>query len=194
MILFIDNYDSFSHMLADYLRQCGLELHIIRNDETTTDELSRSNWQGIVISPGPATPADSGIVLDIIDRYHQQVPILGVCLGHQAIGQYFGARLIRSHPPVHGKTSDVWHSGTSLLHNVPSPFPVMRYHSLELTDIPEALTVTARTADDIVMAIHHTQWPICGVQFHPESVGTPAGLQIIRNWRDQVSNNSGKSA
>lgn len=190
MILFIDNYDSFSHMLADYLRQCGLMVTIIRNDETTVEALSHSKWQGIVISPGPCTPRDSGIVLPAIDRWHRTTPILGVCLGHQAIGEFAGAKLVRSSPPMHGKTSAIHHTGDGLFKDIPSPFTAMRYHSLELTDLPDTLTVTAQTSDGVVMAVKHVQWPMHGVQFHPESIGTPTGLQLLRNWGQLIANNS----
>lgn len=179
-------------MLADYLRQCGLMVTIIRNDETTLEALSYNRWQGIVISPGPCTPGDSGMVLPAIERWHRQIPILGVCLGHQAIGEYFGATLVRSSPPMHGKTSEVHHTGDPLFQGIPSPFTAMRYHSLELKNLPDSLTVTAQTNDGVVMAVKHAQWPMHGVQFHPESIGTPTGLQLLHNWSTLVANYSVK--
>ena len=179
----IDNYDSFTYILHDYLLQTGNECKVYRNDEITLQQLIALNPSAIIISPGPETPLQAGITMEVIDYFHSRIPILGVCLGHQALGMYFGAKLINTPYPMHGKTSNIIHSGHSLFSGISSPFLAMRYHSLALEKFPYGeLIEIAHTEDGINMALAHNQYPCIGVQFHPESVGTEVGMNIIRNW------------
>ncbi len=184
MIVFIDNYDSFTYNLVDYFGQLTSDLHVFRNDAISPEELQRLRPEGIVISPGPGTPDEAGISLQVIAQLGKTVPILGICLGHQAIGQVFGAKVVRAPYPVHGKTSAILHEGDALFKEIPSPFTATRYHSLILDayTMPSTLKVIARTEDQIVMAIRHQTWPVVGVQFHPESILTQPGLKILKNW------------
>ena len=184
MILFIDNYDSFTYNLVDYIGQFTGELQVYRNDELTTTDVQAMQPQGIVISPGPGTPADAGISNAVIESFYRTIPILGVCLGHQCIGQVFGARIVRAPEPVHGKASPVFHNSDALFHRIPSPFPAGRYHSLiiDADTLPPDFTITAWTEEGIIMGIQHREFPLTGVQFHPESVLTPDGKQLIANW------------
>lgn len=182
MTLFIDNYDSFSYMLADYLTQLGLALTVIRNDEWNLDRIQNFQPSAIIISPGPEVPSRSGIVMEVIHTFYQQIPLLGICLGHQALGEFFGAKLTRSRNPVHGKIALVNHSGHPVFDGIPNPFQVMRYHSLELKQLPPELTITCRTTDGIIMGLQHVHWPLTGFQFHPESILTHAGLRLLHNW------------
>ena len=187
MILLLDNYDSFTFMLNDYLLQLGLQTEVRRNDALSVSELHDFNYEAVVISPGPNTPAESGCTMAFLQQWYQQRPILGVCLGHQAIGEFFGAKLRRAKFPKHGKTSSLNIENTShpMFQGITTPCEVMRYHSLVLEEVPPCLTVTARSEDDTaVMAIAHQQWPIWGVQFHPESVLTPQGIQLLKNWKE----------
>lgn len=185
MHILIDNYDSFTYILHHYLQQVGLDCRVCKNDEITVDELAALKPHGIIISPGPETPVQAGISMEVIKRFHQHTPILGVCLGHQALGMFFGAQLAHAPYPMHGKVSEVKHNGHSLFSGVPSPFPVMRYHSLVIEQLQgSGLTATAHTEDGIVMAMAHQTYPCIGVQFHPESVGTPHGLQLLQNWKN----------
>lgn len=188
MLLLLDNYDSFTYNLYDYLVRLGVEVKVIRNDECTLAELEHLPLQAIVISPGPGRPTESGITMQVIHHFHQKLPILGICLGHQALGEYFGATLIRGKEPVHGKTSEVHHQAAdAVLAGIPSPFTVMRYHSLILSGLGNTpLEVLASTEDGIPMAIKHRILPLYGVQFHPESVLTPDGLQLLHNWWQTV--------
>ncbi len=188
MILMIDNYDSFAHNLARYIRQIGPTVKIVRNDQITIDEVMQLAPQAIVISPGPCTPDESGICLGLIREFAEKIPILGVCLGHQAICQSFGSE-IRRVAPRHGRTSDVSHQGHALFRNIETPFVAGRYHSLmaEPDSIPNDLEVIATTAGDdesteIVMAVAHRKWPTIGVQFHPESILTRCGYQLLANF------------
>lgn len=182
MWVLIDNYDSFTHILWHYLLRTGNECQVYRNDEITTDELAALNPERIILSPGPETPLQAGITMDVIDRFHRTLPILGVCLGHQALGMYFGAKLQHVHP-MHGKTSSVTHSGHPVFSNIPSPFTVMRYHSLAVTGFETTgLTSIANTDDGTIMALAHKEYPCLGVQFHPESIGTEYGMQLLQNW------------
>lgn len=186
MWVLIDNYDSFTGILHHYLLLTGQVCQIFRNDAISVSELRALHPERIIISPGPETPLQAGICMEVIDAFHQSVPILGICLGHQALGMYFGARLIRAPRPVHGKASPVIHQGHPLFHHIPSPFIAMRYHSLAVS-VPEmsAMEVIAHAADDSqVMALVHRTYPCIGVQFHPESAGTEAGMQLIRNWAE----------
>jgi anthranilate synthase/aminodeoxychorismate synthase-like glutamine amidotransferase len=183
MWVLIDNYDSFTYILHDYLLQCGQECVVYRNDEITLDELIVLNPARIIISPGPETPLQAGITMAVIDHFHKQTPILGVCLGHQALGMYFGAQLVHTAYPMHGKTSEVTHNGHELFSGILSPFTAMRYHSLAVNQFEGTeLEAIAHTEDGTIMALRHKVYPCVGVQFHPESVGTADGLELLKNW------------
>lgn len=189
MVLLIDNYDSFTYMLRDYVLQAGEECMVVRNDEMTIDQIAALAFDSIVISPGPKAPVDAGITIDIIHTFYQTKPILGICLGHQAIGEFFGARLVRARVPMHGKTTKITHADHPIFNDIPQQTEVMRYHSLILdsdsfgkTQKIASLRVIAQTADGEVMGIAHTQYPIAGLQFHPESVLTTHGVGMVRNW------------
>ncbi|HEX9924519.1 MAG TPA: bifunctional anthranilate synthase component II/anthranilate phosphoribosyltransferase [Anaerolineae bacterium] len=183
MILVIDNYDSFTYNLVQFLGELGYTIEVRRNDAITLDEIAAMKPDQIVISPGPGTPDDAGISLDLITRFHQDIPILGVCLGHQAIGQAFGGRVVRAHQLVHGKISPVEHNQQGIFHNLPSPLLATRYHSLVVEEpLPECLEITARGKDAEVMALRHKEYPVVGVQFHPESVLTEYGHELLRNF------------
>ncbi|HRO42576.1 MAG TPA: aminodeoxychorismate/anthranilate synthase component II [Flavipsychrobacter sp.] len=184
MWVLIDNYDSFTHILHHYLLQTGNECKVFRNDEITVEELKQINPERIIISPGPETPLQAGICLDVIDRFYQTTPILGICLGHQALGMYFGAKLIHAPYPMHGKTSELMHHGHELFDSISSPFTVMRYHSLSIENLAgTGLKAIAHSNDDNqIMAIVHERYPCVGIQFHPESVGTVDGMRMLANW------------
>jgi len=184
MILLIDNYDSFVHNLARYIRRLGQETLVVRNDAITPAEVARFNPAALVLSPGPCTPRESGSSLPIVRELAGSLPMLGVCLGHQTIGAAFGARIVRAPQPMHGRTSLVEHSGTGVFGGLPSPLTVGRYHSLvvEESTLPAEIEVTARTADGVVMALAHQRWPIYGVQFHPESILTDRGYELLANF------------
>lgn len=182
----IDNYDSFTYNLVQYLGDLETEVEVHRNDKITVDEVVAKKPSGILISPGPSTPDNAGICLDLIKRAgDENIPLLGVCLGHQAIGQVFGGNVIRT-SPMHGKTSDIYHQGKSVFKNLPSPYQATRYHSLiiERASLPECLEVTAETEDGIIMGVQHKEKPIHGVQFHPESIATKHGHELIKNFLD----------
>lgn len=183
MWVLIDNYDSFTYILLHYLLQTGNECVVHRNNEITLPQLRALNPSRIIISPGPETPLQAGITMEVIDAFHKDIPILGVCLGHQALGMYFGARLVHAPYPMHGKTSEVTHNDHPMFAGISNPFTAMRYHSLAVDSFAgTALEATAHTADGTIMALAHKHYPCVGVQFHPESVGTPCGLQLLRNW------------
>ncbi len=184
MILIIDNYDSFTYNLVDSIAQRVSEVSVYRNDALTVEAIRHMSPEAIVISPGPGTPGQAGISNRLIRELHPEIPILGVCLGHQCMGEVFGARIIRAPVPMHGKTSWVFHSGHPLFSGIPSPFPAGRYHSLIIAPhtLPSCLEVIAQTEDGIIMAIQHSHHPLIGVQFHPESILTPDGEHIIQNW------------
>jgi anthranilate synthase/aminodeoxychorismate synthase-like glutamine amidotransferase len=183
MWVLLDNYDSFTYILHHYLLQTGNECTVYRNDEISLQELTDIAPSRIVISPGPETPLQAGICMQAIDYFHTRIPILGVCLGHQALGMYFGAKLIHTPYPMHGKTSIVQHNAHPIFNNIPSPFAVMRYHSLAVESFNNTgLQAIAHSEDGIIMALAHEKYPCIGVQFHPESVGTETGLQLLRNW------------
>ncbi len=189
MILLLDNYDSFTYILYDYLIQLGAECKVCRNDRVTLSAIDKWKPIGIVISPGPGTPEKAGISMECIDRFHQKIPILGICLGHQALGLYFGAWLVKASQPVHGKTSMITHNRKGLFEGLPNPFEVMRYHSLVLVQVEETtLEVAARGPEGEIMAIAHPQLPLAGLQFHPESILTQQGKQILSNWIKMVHN------
>lgn len=182
MILLFDNYDSFTYNLLDLLQKINLEVNVVRNDEYTLDEIIQFKPRAIVISPGPGRPSTSGILMSLIEYYHNRVPIFGVCLGMQAIGEYFGAELVRAQQAIHGKTSEIIHSNHLMFSAMPQKTQMMRYHSLILQNLPEEIDITAKTQIGEVMAIAHKSLPIWAVQFHPESILSPDGPQIIQNW------------
>lgn len=184
MIVMIDNYDSFTYNLVQYLGVLGEELIVKRNDEITVAEIERLRPDFIMISPGPCTPNEAGVSLEVIDRFAGQIPIFGVCLGHQAIAQAFGGRVVRAPRLMHGKTSSVYHDGETIFRGVPNPFTATRYHSLivEKETLPDCFVVSAWTKEDEVMAIRHKTLPVEGVQFHPESIMTSHGMQLLKNF------------
>jgi len=184
MILVIDNYDSFTYNLVQYLGELGAEIEVHRNDQVTLEEIERMAPERIVLSPGPKTPNEAGICLDLIKEFSGRTPILGVCLGHQAIGQAFGGKVVRAPVIMHGKTSLVRHDGKSLFAGLPNPFPATRYHSLivERESLPEALEVSATSPDGLIMGLRHKEMRVEGVQFHPESVLTEPGKKLLANF------------
>ena len=188
MLLVIDNYDSFTYNLVQYLGELGVEPVVRRNDAVTVEEVGAMQPTAIVISPGPCTPKEAGVTVPLIQRWGAEIPMLGVCLGHQAIGEAYGGRVVRAGRVMHGKTSDVLHDGTGLFQGLPSPLQVMRYHSLviEPSSVPDELAVTARASDDPseIHAVAHREHPVWGVQFHPESILTQGGRTILRNFLD----------
>lgn len=183
-ILLLDNYDSFTYNLFQYLSELGASVEVHRNDEIEIDEIRELAPDKIVISPGPCTPAEAGISLPLIRELGIEIPILGVCLGHQAIGAAFGGRVIRAPEPVHGKLSPILHEGQGVFKGVPSPFDATRYHSLivERESLPSSLEVTAQTEDGLIMGLRHRDLPVEGIQFHPESYTTEHGKQLLRNF------------
>lgn len=184
MLLLIDNYDSFTYNLVHYLNALGAEVRVVRNDAMTAAELLREARDGIVISPGPATPNEAGMCLELLTRNAGKIPLLGVCLGHQAIGQIYGGKVVRADKPMHGKTSPVTHTGRGVFAGLPSPFTATRYHSLivERASLPESLEVTAETVDGTIMGLQHITLPIHGVQFHPESIASEHGHALLENF------------
>ena len=184
MILVIDNYDSFTYNLVQYLGELGAEIEVRRNDQVTLKEIERMAPERIVLSPGPKTPNEAGICLDLIKEFSGRTPILGVCLGHQAIGQAFGGKVVRAPVIMHGKTSLVRHDGKSLFAGLPNPFPATRYHSLivERESLPEALEVSATSPEGLIMGLRHKEMRVEGVQFHPESVLTEPGWKLLANF------------
>jgi anthranilate synthase/aminodeoxychorismate synthase-like glutamine amidotransferase len=188
MILVIDNYDSFTYNLVQYIGELGGEQVVVRNDRATVDEVLGRKPDSIVISPGPCTPAEAGISVELVRRAGD-IPILGVCLGHQAIGEAFGGKVVRAPYIVHGKTSAIFHKGTeSLFRGIPTPFTATRYHSLivDRQGLPDSLEVTAWTEDGLIMGLRHRSRPVHGVQFHPESIGTPHGKAIVKNFLEMT--------
>jgi anthranilate synthase component 2 len=186
MILLIDNYDSFTWNLVHYFGQLGAEVAVFRNDELSVDEVSAKAPKAIVLSPGPCDPDKAGICLELIQRLGPTTPILGVCLGHQAIGQNYGAKVVRGDVPMHGKISPVRHFGTSVFKGLPERFQATRYHSLvvDRSSLPNSLTITAETEDGTIMGICHREHPVHGVQFHPESIATEHGHALLKNFLD----------
>jgi anthranilate synthase component 2 len=184
MILMIDNYDSFTYNLVQYLGELGEDVKVIRNDELTVDEIEKLAPERIVVSPGPCTPNEAGVSLDVIRRMAGRVPLLGVCLGHQAIGQAFGGRVIHARTLMHGKVSAIHHTGQGVFRGLPSPYNATRYHSLaiERSTCPQELEVTAWTEDGEIMGVRHRTLPVEGVQFHPESILTEHGHALLRNF------------
>jgi anthranilate synthase/aminodeoxychorismate synthase-like glutamine amidotransferase len=184
MILLLDNYDSFTYNLAQYLGQMGQDLEIRRNDQVTLDEIQDLRPERIVISPGPCTPKEAGISVPLIQRFAGKIPILGVCLGHQAIGAAFGGRVIRAQKIMHGKTSEIQHDGKTIFRDLPQQFVATRYHSLivERKSLPGMLEMSAETSDGTIMGLRHRKLRVEGVQFHPESILTSAGFRLLENF------------
>ena len=184
MLLVIDNYDSFTYNLVQYLGELGQQVRVVRNNEVAVDDVERMCPEAIVISPGPCTPNEAGISLEVISRLAGKIPILGVCLGHQAIGQAFGGKVIRAKEVVHGKTSRVFHDDKGIFAGLPNPFEATRYHSLvvERSSLPDCLEITAKTWDEEIMGLRHKSLPVEGVQFHPESFLTKVGKDLLRNF------------
>ena len=183
MILLLDNYDSFTYNLSDYLAQLGAEVVVKRNDEITVKQIEDLSPQALVISPGPKKPEDAGITLQAIHHLHARLPILGICLGYQALGQYFGAKLVHSALPFHGKTSVIEHFNDPIFKNISTETAVMRYHSLNIENIPPELKIIAKTViGNEPMALKHMSLPLYGLQYHPESILTTAGFTMLRNW------------
>jgi anthranilate synthase component 2 len=187
-ILLIDNYDSFTYNLYQYLWELGATVEVARNDRITVEEALAMAPSGVVISPGPCTPKEAGVSVALIQALAGKVPILGVCLGHQCIGEAFGGRVVGAEEIVHGKLSNIYHTGAGVLMGLPNPFPAVRYHSLvvERESLPPVLEVTAWTDKGLIMGLRHRHLPVEGVQFHPESIATPAGKQILRNFLEQL--------
>jgi anthranilate synthase component II len=188
MILVIDNYDSFTYNLVQYLGELGADVVVKRNDEITVDQIGEMKPEGLVLSPGPCAPAQAGITISAIQRYGERIPTLGVCLGHQAIGEAYGGEVVRAGKVMHGKTSQVQHDGKGLFAGLPSPMEVMRYHSLvvEPSSLPDCLEVVAVAVNNQaeIHGVRHKKHPVYGVQFHPESVMTPNGKQLLKNFLD----------
>lgn len=184
MVLVIDNYDSFTYNLVQYLGELKQEIKVFRNDQITIEEIKELEPDHILISPGPGDPEDGGVSQDVIRELGGQYPILGVCLGHQCIGNVFGGTVTRAPSLMHGKVSQIHHSGDGLFTGLPNPFTATRYHSLVVEDIPDCLEVTCVTSDEIVMGLRHKEMPIVGVQFHPESILTEGGHQMLQNFLD----------
>ena len=185
MVLVIDNYDSFTYNLVQYLGEMGTEMRIFRNDEVTIDAVeSELRPERILISPGPGTPDDAGITLGVIERFAGKVPILGVCLGHQAIGQHFGGTVMRAPEPVHGKPVEILHDGKTIFNEIPNRFAAGRYHSLivDRKELPDCMEISAESPDGLIMGLRHREWRVEGVQFHPESILTEHGRTLLRNF------------
>ena len=184
MILLLDNYDSFTYNLAQYLGELGCQVEVHRNDKISVEDIVRRKPEKIVISPGPCTPQEAGICVELIQKLAGKIPILGVCLGHQAIGAAFGGKIIRAPKLFHGKTSDIEHDGKGIFRNLTNPFTATRYHSLivERKSLPRELTITAETNDGIIMGMRHKRYLLEGVQFHPESVLTVPGKELLQNF------------
>ncbi|MGE4561944.1 MAG: aminodeoxychorismate/anthranilate synthase component II [Rhodospirillales bacterium] len=184
MFLLIDNYDSFTYNLRHYLGELGAEVEVRRNDALNTDQAIELGADGIVLSPGPCDPHKAGICLDLIEKAAGRLPILGVCLGHQCIGQAFGAKVVLAPKPMHGKVSEIKHKGTALFDGIPTDFMATRYHSLTLDpdSLPDCLAVTAESDDGVIQGVSHQQLPVHGVQFHPESIASEHGHRLIQNF------------
>jgi len=193
MLLMIDNYDSFTYNVVQYLGELGAEVRVYRNDAITLDEVAALRPQQIVISPGPCTPAEAGISVDLIRRFAGSIPILGVCLGHQAIGAAFGGRIVRAGRLMHGKTSPILHDGRTIFHGLSQPFEATRYHSLliERATLPECLEISAWTAEGEIMGVRHRQLSLEGIQFHPESILTVEGKPLLKNFLDLTRSAAG---
>ena len=183
-LVLIDNYDSFVYNLARYLERLGQTTHVVRNDVLGAEQLRALRPAAVILSPGPCTPAEAGNSLDVVRQLHTEIPLLGVCLGHQIIAAALGARIVRAREPMHGRTSRIFHDGRDIFHGMPTPFEACRYHSLVVdeTTLPSCLDVTARTSGGIVMGLRHRSFPVVGVQFHPESILTEAGYVMLAGF------------
>lgn len=190
MLLMIDNYDSFTYNLVQYFSELGEHVVVYRNDEITLDKISQLNPERIVISPGPCTPNEAGVSLSVINQFSRDIPVLGVCLGHQSIGQAFGGRIIHAKQLMHGKTSPIFHHNQGVFRDLPNPFIATRYHSLviERSTLPDCLEITAWTEDDEIMGIRHKTLAIEGIQFHPESILSEHGHQMLENFLNRSVN------
>ena len=190
MILMIDNYDSFTYNLVQYIGQLGKEVLVRRNDEITVSEAGEMHPAAIVLSPGPCTPKEAGITVEVIRQYYKSIPMLGVCLGHQSMGYAFGANVVRADNIMHGKTSSIIHDGRTIFKGLPNPFQAGRYHSLiiQKDSLPACFEVSAHTEEGEIMGIRHQEYTLEGIQFHPESILTPQGKRIIKNFLDMISN------
>jgi anthranilate synthase/aminodeoxychorismate synthase-like glutamine amidotransferase len=188
MVLMIDNYDSFTYNLVQYLGQLGQEVEVFRNDKTTIDEIRQLKPDSIFLSPGPCTPKEAGITIDVIREFHSSTPLMGVCLGHQAIGYAFGGKIVRAGRLMHGKTSPILNDGKTIFKGLPNPFTAGRYHSLlvERTSLPSCLEISAETEEGEIMGLRHKEFCLEGIQFHPESILTPHGKRIIKNFLDMI--------
>jgi anthranilate synthase/aminodeoxychorismate synthase-like glutamine amidotransferase len=188
MVLMIDNYDSFTYNLVQYLGQLGQEVEVFRNDKITIDEIRKLKPDSIFLSPGPCTPKEAGITIDVIREFHASTPLMGVCLGHQAIGYAFGGRIVRAGRLMHGKTSPILNDGKTIFKGLPNPFTAGRYHSLlvERTTLPSCLEISAETEEGEIMGLRHKEFCLEGIQFHPESILTPHGKRIIKNFLDMI--------
>ncbi|MES0362712.1 MAG: aminodeoxychorismate/anthranilate synthase component II [Desulfobacteria bacterium] len=184
MILMIDNYDSFTYNLVQYLGILGADVKVRRNDHVTLEEIDTMAPERLVISPGPGIPQTSGIIVPLIQRFYQQIPILGVCLGHQAVAVALGGKVVRAGRLMHGKVSEIHHDGQGVFHDVPDPFTATRYHSLAVEEesLPSSLQITARAEDGEIMGVRHKDYPVHGIQFHPESILTEEGMRILENF------------
>ncbi len=187
MLLLLDNYDSFTYNLYQYLSELGAEVQVHRNDKISLGEIEALQPDHIVVSPGPCTPNEAGLSCQVIETFGPRIPVLGVCLGHQAIGQVYGGRIIRAPEPMHGKTSPMYHHEQGVFRRLPAPFEANRYHSLivERSTLPDVLEITAETDDGLIMGLRHRTYPVEGVQFHPESIMTPVGKDLLRNFLER---------
>jgi para-aminobenzoate synthetase component II len=184
MLLVIDNYDSFTYNLVQYVKQLGIDVTVARNDMLTIHDIIELNPDAILLSPGPGSPSGAGISLEAVHAFYDKLPILGICLGHQTIAQAFGGSVIKAIKPMHGKVSSIQHDSKSVFHEIPSPFRVARYHSLvvDSSQLPDCLTVTALSEDGEIMGIRHKDYPVEGLQFHPEAILTEHGLKLLENF------------
>ena len=189
MLLLIDNYDSFTYNLYQYLAELGADVVTVRNDKTTLEEIEDMAPDGIIVSPGPSTPLEAGISNDVIRHFGSKIPTLGVCLGHQCVGHVYGARVDRANEIRHGKTSMIRHDGKGVFEGLPNPFEAIRYHSLVVLpeNLPDSLEITAQTENGLIMGLRHKEHPVEGVQFHPESIMTPQGKPLLQNFLDMVA-------
>jgi anthranilate synthase/aminodeoxychorismate synthase-like glutamine amidotransferase len=194
MILMIDNYDSFTYNLVQYLGQLGAEVRVFRNDRIGLDEIGELAPEAVFLSPGPCSPKEAGITVEVIRTYHKEIPMLGVCLGHQAIGYAFGGNIVRAERLMHGKTSQIRSDGKTIYRGLPNPFVAGRYHSLimEKSSVPDCLMVTAETEEGEIMGVRHREYPVEGIQFHPESILTPNGKRIIKNFLEGLKGKKGE--
>ena len=188
MLLLFDNYDSFTYNVYQLLSELGAEVEVIRNDAATIEEIESKNYSAIVISPGPGIPRDAGLTEDLIRKFKDRIPILGICLGHQAIGEVFGGKIIRAEKIVHGKTSKIKHRGEGIYKNLPNPLTVGRYHSLiiDRDSLPSELEITSELEDGTIMGIKHREFNVEGIQFHPESILTPDGKTLMKNFLEEL--------